>query len=232
MFSIVIPTKDEAKTLPALLASVQRQTLPPVEVIVADANSTDETVPIAQAFGAKVVAGGLPGVGRNRGAAIARGTFLLFLDADVILEDPEFLQKAAVELRSRQLDFATCDTKPLSTRFDDRIGHAFYNRYMRLVAHLHPVAPGFCIFSRRSSHEKMRGFDESVLFCEDHEYVMRAGRIGKFGILNTIKISVSVRRLDRDGRLVTAIKYILAELHTWLLGPIRDNRFHYTFGHK
>ncbi|MEE8124142.1 MAG: glycosyltransferase, partial [Alphaproteobacteria bacterium] len=44
MFSVVIPTMDEAKTLPRLLAGLQRQ-IAPSEIILVDGGSRDDTVP-------------------------------------------------------------------------------------------------------------------------------------------------------------------------------------------
>jgi hypothetical protein len=87
--------------------------------------------------------------------------------------------------------------------------------------------------ARRDTHEQIGGFDESVLFCEDHDYVNRAGKVARFGFLsNDLKIPVSARRLERDGRLTIAIKFILAELHLIFFGPIRHNGFKYSFGHS
>jgi len=56
-FSVIMPTLNEASRLPLLLDSIARQRYPRecVEVLVADGGSTDETVAIAQSFGARVV---------------------------------------------------------------------------------------------------------------------------------------------------------------------------------
>ena len=232
MLSIVIPTKNEEEYLPKLLASIAKQTLQPLEVIVADAFSTDKTRQIAASFGAKVVDGGMPGPGRNRGAEAASGEVLLFLDADVQLNDPQFLERNLNEFVERKLAFATCDVLPLSGKLVDRLFHDFYNAYTRALAKFHPHAPGFCIFARRAAHNQIHGFDETVLFCEDHDYVLRGQKIGAFGILTSVKVPVSVRRLDRDGRVEIAVKYALAEAYIMALGPVRSNIFNYTFGHK
>src|SRR6266508_1126173 len=84
--SVVVPTWDEAKYLPTLLASMRAQTVPPLEVIVADSGSTDGTPDLARAAGSLVLEGGRkgPGEGRNRGARAAHGDILLFVDADCI----------------------------------------------------------------------------------------------------------------------------------------------------
>lgn len=231
MLTIVIPTKNEEAFLATLLLSIKHQTLQPDEIIVADADSRDRTVEIAYAFGAKVIDGGLPGAGRNTGAAHAHTDLLLFLDADVELRDQNFLKKAVGEMLERKLDLATCDVFPLTDDLVDHFMHQAYNTYVRAWGSLYPHAPGFCMFVKRTMHEKIGGFDESIRFCEDHDYAHRLRKVGKFGFLKSTKIPVSIRRLDRDGRMKVAIKYMLAELHLAFLGPIRHDRFHYTFGH-
>lgn len=232
MFSIVIPTKNEEHYLPILLRSIREQTVQPDEIIVADAGSTDKTVEIAKRFGCRVVAGGLPGIGRNRGAAVAKGEYVLFLDSDVKLIDKHFLEKAGKEISQRRLDFASCDVEPISKKKIDHAFHQFYNHFCRLFLPIHAHAPGFCIFAKRSKHEKLGGFDESVIFCEDHDYAERSRKFGKFGYLDSIKINVSTRRFDRDGRLNIAVKYTLGELHLMTIGPVRHNHFKYEFGHE
>jgi Glycosyltransferases involved in cell wall biogenesis len=73
MLSIVVPTLNEATTLPLLLGDLAALH-GPYEVVVADGGSTDETVAIAIAKGAQVVS---CRVGRGRqlraGAAAAHG---------------------------------------------------------------------------------------------------------------------------------------------------------------
>ncbi|MBU0646610.1 glycosyltransferase [Patescibacteria group bacterium] len=232
MISIIIPAKNEETDLPVLLKSITQQTLQPKEVILADADSQDRTVAIAQSLGAQIVRGGLPSVGRNAGAAAATADLLLFLDADVELRDPEFLEKSLGEMLERKLDIATCDVFPLSDKYRDHVLHQAYNTYVRAWGSVFPHAPGFCMFVRKDLHDRIGGFDEEISFCEDHDYARRANKHGQFGFLHSTKIPVSIRRLDRDGRLSVAIKYILAELHLAALGPIKHNLFNYQFGHK
>jgi GT2 family glycosyltransferase len=83
MVTFIIPVKNDAERLQCCIASVTAN--PGVrEVIVADNGSTDGSVAVARAAGARVVS--LPGKPvaalRNEAAAIARGDFLAFVDAD------------------------------------------------------------------------------------------------------------------------------------------------------
>lgn len=230
MLSIIIPTLNEEKFLPHLLKSLKGQTFKDFEIIVADNNSTDTTRSIALMAGAKVVDGGMPACGRNNGAKIARGELLLFLDADVILQ-PDFLEKAVEEVKIRNLSAASCLIDPLSDKKTDKVLHDIVNLYFRATKKSFSHAPGFCIFAKRDVHELVGGFDEKIKLAEDHDYVLRINEIDNFDFLKSVRIPVSVRRLDKDGRFNIAAKYVAIELHLIVFGPIYSNIFNYKFGH-
>jgi glycosyltransferase involved in cell wall biosynthesis len=231
MLSVVIPTLNEEKYLPMLLRSLQAQSYKDFEVIVSDNFSTDRTRAIAEEAGARVVDGALPGRARNLGAAAGKGDIILFLDADVILPDPKFLQATLAEFEKRKLDVATCKIDPMSDKKIDKLFHDIYNYYMWVTEATTPHAPGFCIFVRKRVHDAIGGFDEAIKLAEDHDYVERAGKVGKFAILKSYKIPVSVRRFDRDGRFAIAMKFLMCELYMRTKGNITSDIFNYTFGH-
>jgi rSAM/selenodomain-associated transferase 2 len=83
--SIIIPTLNEAKNLPRTLKVLQ--TISPVEVIVVDGGSVDDTVSVAESWNVKVIGSPQPGRAHqmNLGAAMAHGDILLFLHADTCL---------------------------------------------------------------------------------------------------------------------------------------------------
>lgn len=120
--SIVIPTLNEVVTLPGLLADLAAQQGVDCEVLVSDGGSGDGTAQLAaELFDRHRLAGtvisGLPGRGRqlNRGAAQARGEWLLFLHADSRLPDETALAGSLSLLR--------CDPHPrpagrFALRFD------------------------------------------------------------------------------------------------------------------
>ena len=230
MLSIIIPTMNEEATLPTLLESIRAQDYGDYEIIVADNNSRDRTRELAENFGARIVGGGLPGPGRNKGAAAARGEKLLFLDADVVLPHEKFFSSIINEFDTRGLDIATCTVDPISERPVDRAFHFIYNFYTQKIMFWRAYAPGFFILTRRHIHEKINGFDEQIKLAEDHDYTRRAVGHGSFGFLKE-NIPVSVRRFDRDGRVNIAVKYIFCELHSFLFGGIKSDVFKYRFGY-
>lgn len=219
--SIIIPTLNEEDYLPGLLEAIRRQTQPPLEVIVADAGSSDRTAEIALRAGFRVVPGGRPARGRNAGAAAALGDILLFLDADV-LPAPDFLVRALEEFIRRGLDTATFPVQPLGGNLTDAIFHEAANVFIQATCSFNPHAPGFCILSRRRTHEGIGGFDEALYLSEDHDYVRRVvAQGGRFGILH-VPIPVSVRRLESDGRWNVAIRYSFLAINQMIGDPFNQ----------
>jgi len=231
MISIIIPTKNEENFLPRLLRSLNAQTFQEFEVIVADAFSTDRTRAIAVSFGAKVVDGGLPGFGRNTGARHAKGDVILFLDADVFLP-PNFLEANYKFFMKRGLDCATTLMRPLSTRFDDQLIHSAWNAAYLFFQRWYPVAAGFHIFVKRSVFERVGGFDHSIVFAEDVDFVSRVHKSrGRFRVIRRVPVYISVRRLEKEGRFGFLAKSIYGFCYAFFRGPIRKPIFNYEFGH-
>lgn len=228
--SIIIPTLNEEQSIGSLLRSIQQQTETSYEIIIADAGSTDQTTDIARQFGATVVDGGMPAVGRNCGARVAQGEYLLFLDADVLLTR-NFLAEMISEFEEKELDVASCSVVPISDKTIDIILHGVANAYISLTQYFYPHAPGFCILVKKSVHDQLNGFDETLKLAEDHDYVNRAQKVGTFRILKNAKIFVSVRRLESDGRFSVSAKYALSEVYRMMKGEIRTDVFKYKFGH-
>lgn len=229
-FSIIIPTLNEEVLLPNLLKDLQAQTFQDFEVIVADAGSKDRTVEIAQTMGARFVLGGLPAVGRNRGAEVAGGNFLIFLDADTRIA-PDFLERVHAELEERFLDLATCEMEPLSQNSLDGLLHDFANLAIKIGQFADPHAPGFCLIISKRLFRRVGGFDESLKLAEDHDLVKRASQFRPLRVLNSARVQVSVRRLEKEGRIKLISKYVAVELYRILLGEIKTDIFKYEFGH-
>ncbi|OGE43253.1 hypothetical protein A3B45_00835 [Candidatus Daviesbacteria bacterium RIFCSPLOWO2_01_FULL_39_12] len=228
--SIIIPTFNEEQYLPKLLKSIQRQTVSPYEIIVADNNSIDQTRQIARQFGCKVIDGGLPPPARNNGAKIATQPILLFLDADIILSTNDFLEKTIQEMTDKKLSITSCFMIPLSKSGIDKFIFMFINFFYNLTKRFFPKINGFCIFVRKEIHQKINGFDESLLLGEDYDYVKRAVKVGRFDYLRCCKIAVSIRRLSEEGRIKMALKYTAIVLYIFIFGKIKKNFFNYKFG--
>lgn len=88
-FAVLIPARDEAETLPTLFAALETAPPPrPVETVVVDNGSSDDTAAVARRAGANVVREPVPGYGRAclRGLAALRRRHGAALDAVVFLD--------------------------------------------------------------------------------------------------------------------------------------------------
>jgi glycosyltransferase involved in cell wall biosynthesis len=220
--SVIIPTLNEETALPLLLDSVKAQDFDGYEVIVADARSRDRTREIAAEYGCRVVDGGLPAAGRNAGAAAARGDFLFFLDADVILP-PGFIRNVYDEMQDRYMDLATCEIRPLSDYRLDRVIHRLINLAVLLNLWIDPKAFGFCIFVTRRLFDRIGGFDETIYVAEDNDFVKRGAAYRPLRYLTSAYIMVSIRRFEKEGRFAYMQKGIKLNLYRTFRGEIRND---------
>ncbi len=227
--SVIIPALNEEETLPALLESLDGQTFMDFETIVADADSNDATVEISERHGAHVVKGGMPAVGRNAGAGTAEGDFLIFLDADVRVPKA-FLEDIYNGMQRRYADLATCETRPISNVAMDQLLFDLSNSVIRYTARTQPRAMGFCTFVTKRLFDHVGGFDETITLGEDHEFVKRASVVRPLHFLDRPYVEVSVRRMEKEGRLGYTIKALHSDLYRNIFGEIRNNEVEYEFG--
>lgn len=92
--SIVIPTYNEEETIASCLSSLQEQIYKSYEIIVIDDGSDDKTISIVEGFPVKLIkqVHQGPAVARNRGADVAQGEILVFVDADMTFS-PNFIEE-------------------------------------------------------------------------------------------------------------------------------------------
>lgn len=234
--SVIVITLNEAERIGNILWDLAQQSFREFEVIVVDSDSDDNTCELAQAFEGK-----LPhltvhrmskrgvSLGRNTGASLATNERLLFLDADVRL-DIDFLQKATALLDKKSLKVAGVYMNANNLPPWFMVGYQLFNAGIFISQFLSPTAVGACIFSSKSVHDKMGGFDESITLCEDCDYVNRAKKIASYNML-PLTFHFDPRRLKQDGFFRTGFKYLHANLHRMAIGEIRGNKIRYEFGH-
>lgn len=229
--SIIVPTLNEAKYLPRLLDSLDRQSVRPHEIIVADGFSADQTRTIAANRNCIVVDGpDHPGTGRNRGAAVATGELLIFIDADIVLPDGYLEDFLAAFTRAG----AVCATgvyAPLEGTRWQRFCHGVGNLFMYVLQGIRPLAAGYFLAIRHDTFAALGGFDETLLLCEDHDLAGRAARTGRFRVF-WLELRTSTRRYQEQGGLALARLYLAATAKTLLGKKIRrgDQGITYPFG--
>lgn len=203
--SVVIPARNEAPWLERLLRVLLKWD-PTMEIVIADHESTDDTRAIATAYGCRMVRGGRPGPGRNRGAGAASGRYLLFIDADVV-PTAEALNAVRGEVERPRSDVVGFRHIPVS---DDRLIRCFYriaDIWFALTSRTRSKqALASFLLVRRQCFEAIGGFDSSLDPGEDVDFVRRAGRVSNVRYVRKAPVLVSPRRFSTEARSWFAMK--------------------------
>ena len=230
--SIIIPTLNEEKLLPSLLELIKGENIRNnIEIIVADAGSSDKTAQIAKDYGCKVVKGGLPARGRNSGAKYATSDILFFLDADTLFKKGTII-KSLKEFKRKKLDCASFGiyTQEKNLYMNKATMNIFYNYPQRVLKKISPMG-AMGIMVKKDIFKKVGGFDEDIKIAEDHYFVRKVSKIGKYDIIKGVKLYMPLRRFRQDGYMKTFLKYAFCFMHINTKGPIKKDIIHYNFDH-
>jgi glycosyltransferase involved in cell wall biosynthesis len=197
-------------------------------VLVADANSTDGTPEIVLGFrdrlNVSVIRGGMPSVGRNRGALHAETPYILFIDADIELADRSLVRNCVEKAQSKKLHCVTTNILCRDGNWIDKLFYAAGVDFCQYLSYLHrPFATGmFMLFDRKKFWE-LGGFHEQIQFAEDYKLSQQVER-KRFAIVRG-GVYTTNRRFKRMGHLRTGWLFLWTALNFW-------NEKHFLRDHK
>jgi len=221
--SVIVPALNEARYLKRTLASIANQnTNTPYELIVADSESTDGSISIAERYADVIIQCEEKGIGAGRhcGAKHARGQYLMFIDADTIL--PCYY---IAWLCDRFTDW---DLVAFSAAFrfseqsqSAKLAEKVTNQYLTMRDKLlEPTLPGFNTCVRKDAYFEIGGYRNVPL--EDIEFSRSISKIGKTRYFNDVVVITSPRRLDGMGLLGTLYYYTQLDLGRAIDGSMID----------
>lgn len=184
--SVVIPVYNGSMTIVQALDSVLGQTLPPVEVVIVDDGSTDQTACLVRNFLQSRAPRGWvllrqtnegPAAARDAGIRLARGSHVALLDADDIWS-PEKLEESVRLLDAHGLDLLGAGLKARSGNPE----WCLANKYSMLFRN--PFFTSTTVFSR-DAYVDVGGFDRTQCYSEDYKlwlaFVWSGKRCGLMG---------------------------------------------------
>jgi glycosyltransferase involved in cell wall biosynthesis len=188
--SVIIPNYNYGRFLDRAVDSVLNQSIKPDEIIVVDDGSTDDSLEVLRSFGdaVTIVEQSNAGVAtaRNKGAEIAAGELLAFLDADDYWYT-EKLEKQLERFSDPDIGFVHCGVTNVDesgNKIDDYlagregwVGDALLK--------FQPAVLANTLIVRRAEFEKIDGFDTTPELhpSEDWDLCYRLSRVCKLGFV-------------------------------------------------
>lgn len=208
LVSVVIPARNEARSIASVIHAVQasRPAGLGVEIIVVDDGSTDDTVGVARAAGARTLElgpnsdGGNPARARNRGAAIAQGDPIVFLDADCTPAAGWLARLLAAHEAGRQVVGGSLDLPrhlPASARCDYYCG--WYHVHSARRAGVVPNHPPGNLSVRRQLFADSVGFTEQHPVAYAHEELAWQAEVQRLGVEIFFEPKAVVYHRNRPG---------------------------------
>ncbi len=193
--SIIIPTLNEADCIATLTRYLKCHATGPIQIIISDGGSTDNTASIAASEGTEVVFSQKKGraAQMNYGASFATEPILYFVHADCI-PPKNFYNKI---ISSVEDGFAL---GRFQTKFDSNKRllklNAFFTRFDWEVC----SGGDQTLFFRKDIFTEINGFDDELFLMEDYDIVKRARQNFSYAILKD-KVLVSARKYSDNSWL-------------------------------
>ena len=222
-YSVIIPTLNEEKYLPAVLEHLINID-EDIEIIIADGGSVDSTVKIAERFDVKVCRSEKgKGFQLNNGASCANGDALLFLHADT------FLPANAFSLINEYLLVRKVDIAAFKMKFDKESFlmdiYSWFTKFDSIFTTFGDQA----IVIRRDFFNELNGFPKLTIF-EDIELCRKARSKTKIYKLPAF-VNTSARRFDTIGIIKNQLLNALFILQ-YLVGIDPNNIYKKYFSDK
>lgn len=179
LVSIIITTRNSAKTLKSLLQSIKKQSYKTIEIVVIDNNSSDQTIEIAESFTKKVFTWGPErSAQRNFGTRKSTGKYLLMLDSDMVLTK-NVVDECVKKIESDQ------QLKALIIP-EESFGEGFWAKTKAFERYLNEGEEYFeaARFFPRKVFFEFGGYDENITGPEDWDLPQRVAKKNSIGRIN------------------------------------------------
>lgn len=179
LISVIIPCYNHGEYLTEAVDSIRSQDYSPVEIIVVDDGSTDNTADVSRELDVKYIKQDNAGLSaaRNTGIHQSRGELLVFLDADDWLLPDALKINSKILLQNPELAFAAgAHEKVFVNKGETReiVKNAGGDCYLRLLEG-NFIGMHATVMYRHWVFDKFL-FDISLHFCEDYDLLLKVSR--------------------------------------------------------
>jgi glycosyltransferase involved in cell wall biosynthesis len=200
--SVIVPAFNEEKMIGNSLAAIREAALAfegsaEWELIVCDNNSTDGTSEIARAAGARVVFEPINQIARarNRGASIAGGDWLIFVDADSF-PTRELFGRALEEINNPRCAGGGCLLRLDQTEAMSVMFLGLWNFVSRITG----WAAGSFVYCDTRLFRELGGFSERLFASEEIEFCKRLKKLARaerrrLRIITDVRMITSARKM-------------------------------------
>ena len=204
MISVIIPAYNEEKYIENCISSIKNSSFKDYEIVVVANGCTDNTYNLIKDITEKSLNLKEKGVSlaKNNGAKIAKGDWLLFLDADSKINN-----NLLHEINKLNPSFigGSCKTHPDNKKlFEKTLWHIIN------LTSFFTKTPNGTSFIRKDIFNKIKGYNENIRIGEDTELIKKAAKHGKIKIITDSHILTSMRRFEKNGYIKTLSSWIFA----------------------
>ncbi|MBI2595336.1 glycosyltransferase [Candidatus Daviesbacteria bacterium] len=212
--SIIVPTKNEEQNIGRCLKSIKRQKYGgKIEIIVVDNFSEDKTVKLAKLFTKKVfLQGSERSTQRNFGAQIAKGKYLLFIDADM-----ELKSNTVTECISFYLYPIPYTLYPILALKEHSQGTTFWGRALALERNCYHDATWLlgARFFPKKDFLKIGGYDPKLIAAEDWDLTLRFAKAGYSTQISRISLITHHESKDSLSKLLQKELYYIRNIKNY-----------------
>lgn len=236
--SVIIPTYNRSGLIRETIDTILNQTLPPLEIIVVDDGSTDDTGQVVTAYGEKVRYARIENSGvckaRNKGVSLAKGDWIAFCDHDDFWRQDKLYHQVELIRRYPKIEYCFTNFNIVKdgqwsdrTKFDDApVGYwdvqkrevsdeAFIvdEPLYSTIIKFQPIFPSTLMMSKDFFYQ-VGGFNESFgrMHSEDFEFTLRCTQESPIGVINKPVVGIRWHALNYSQGKIPGISFGVSDI--------------------